>query len=70
MPDFSHSVDLKGDKILCVAMHPGWVQTDMGGSNAPMDVEESCSQMVATIYGMDESHNGAFIQYDGEILPL
>lgn len=65
----SMSVDLKADHILCVAMHPGWVKTDMGGSNAPLDVETSCKEMVQTIFGLNESHNGTLIQYDGKHLP-
>lgn len=64
----SMSLDLKNDRILCVAMHPGWVKTDMGGSNAPLDVESSCKQMVQTILSLNESHNGTFIQFDGKLL--
>lgn len=62
---FYFSFDLKDDKILCVALHPGWVKTDMGGSHAPLTVEESCREMTKTIFGLNESHNGGFIQYDG-----
>lgn len=64
----SMSIDLKGDHILCVAMHPGWVKTDMGGSHAPLTVETSCKQMVDTILGLNEAHNGAFVQFDGKPL--
>lgn len=65
----SMSLDLKNDRILCVAMHPGWVRTDMGGSNATLDIESSCKQMVQTIQALNESHNGTFIQFDGKSLP-
>lgn len=64
----SMSIDLKDDKILCVAMHPGWVKTDMGGSHAPLTVENSCKKMVETILGLNETHNGGFIQYDGKTM--
>lgn len=65
----SMSIDLRNDRILCIAMHPGWVRTDMGGSNAPMNIESSCKQMVQTIMALNESQNGAFLQYDGKSLP-
>lgn len=68
MASKSMSVDLKNDSILCVAMHPGWVKTDMGGSNAPLDIATSCKQMIQTIQALNESQNGTFIQFDGKKL--
>lgn len=65
----SMSVDLKKDHILCVAMHPGWVRTDMGGSHAPLQIDDSCKQMLQTIQALNESQNGTFIQFDGKSLP-
>lgn len=64
----SMSIDLRDHKILCVSMHPGWVRTDMGGSKAPLDVEQSCTQMMETLYKLNESHNGSFLQFDGTAL--
>lgn len=65
----SMSIDLREQKILCVSLHPGWVRTDMGGNNAPLDVSTTTTQIVDTIYKLNESHNGGFYQYDGAQLP-
>lgn len=65
----SMSLDFKRDSILCVSLHPGWVKTDMGGTNAPLQIEPTCKQMIDTIFSLNESHNGGFIQFDGQPLP-
>lgn len=65
----SMSIDLKDQKILCVSLHPGWVRTDMGGGNAPLDVPTSTTKIVETILKMNKLHNGGFYQYDGGKLP-
>lgn len=62
------SIDLKDNQILCVSMHPGWVRTRMGGTKAPLDVDETCTQIMNTIFNLNEQHNGKFIQYDGKQL--
>nr|XP_003702515.1 PREDICTED: uncharacterized oxidoreductase C663.09c [Megachile rotundata] len=65
----SMSVDFKEDGILVTSLHPGWVRTDMGGNNAPMDVDTSISNIINTLNSLTEKHTGCFIQYDGKILP-
>ncbi|XP_053678812.1 C-factor [Anopheles nili] len=65
----SMSIDLKGHQIMAVALHPGWVQTDMGGSKAPLTVEQSCAAIIRTMLAFNESHNGGYYQYDGKQLP-
>ena len=52
--------------VTCVSFHPGWVQTDMGGSGATLTVEESVKALRATLAGLDASRNGAFLNYDGK----
>ncbi|XP_076755912.1 SDR family oxidoreductase sniffer isoform X1 [Xylocopa sonorina] len=65
----SMSIDLKEDGILVTCLHPGWVRTDLGGSNAPMDVDTSVSNILNTLSSLSEKHTGCFVQYDGKILP-
>jgi NAD(P)-dependent dehydrogenase (short-subunit alcohol dehydrogenase family) len=48
-----------------VAMSPGWVKTDMGGSGAPLEVEQSVTAMRRTIDGLTPRQSGAFLNYDG-----
>jgi hypothetical protein len=63
------SIDLKGNDIMAISMHPGWVKTDMGGDKAPMTVEKSCDRMVETIMKLTDKQNGCFLQYSGKELP-
>ncbi|XP_050454679.1 C-factor [Cataglyphis hispanica] len=65
----SMSIDLKTDGILVTCLHPGWVRTDLGGSNAPMDVDTSINCILNTLNSLTERHTGCFVQYDGKILP-
>ncbi|TRY87996.1 hypothetical protein DNTS_007023 [Danionella cerebrum] len=58
------AVDLEADGILCVALHPGWVRTDMGGPEAPLSPEDSISAVLSVISGLKEEHHGGYMQQD------
>lgn len=51
--------------VVCMAFHPGWVQTDMGGAQAQIDVATSVSGMRRVIAAANDSHNGKFLNYTG-----
>jgi NAD(P)-dependent dehydrogenase (short-subunit alcohol dehydrogenase family) len=56
-------------RAVCIAFHPGWVRTDMGGAGADIDVATSVSGMRHVIAGLRAGDNGAFFGYDGQAIP-
>jgi NAD(P)-dependent dehydrogenase (short-subunit alcohol dehydrogenase family) len=52
-------------KATCVAFHPGWVRTDMGGAGADIDATESVAGMRAVLAKLKPADNGSFLNYDG-----
>lgn len=61
--------DLAERGILAVAVHPGWVRTDMGGEDADIEAEESVAGVMEVIAGLTPEHPGRLIAYDGSVLP-
>ena len=49
----------------CVAFHPGWVRTDMGGAAADLAVEQSVAGLRTTLAQLGLDANGRFFNYDG-----
>lgn len=58
-----------GDHAVCVALHPGWVRTDMGGAGADIDAADSVTAMRRTIGGVGPRDTGHFFDHDGTPIP-
>lgn len=57
------------DGFICVALHPGWVRTDMGGPMAKYSTRQSIEFMIKVISGLTSKDNGKFLNLDGSRLP-
>ncbi|WP_205479893.1 SDR family oxidoreductase [Sphingomonas arenae] len=55
--------------LTCVVLHPGWVQTRMGGANAPVTPGESIRGMRRVIDGLMPKDSGEFFDYQGQRVP-
>ncbi|MEO0327527.1 MAG: SDR family oxidoreductase [Pseudomonadota bacterium] len=60
------ALDLGKQGITSIAMHPGWVRTDMGGDTADISPKESAFGILNVIAQLQREDNGSFINYDGE----
>jgi NAD(P)-dependent dehydrogenase (short-subunit alcohol dehydrogenase family) len=56
-------------RAICISFHPGWVRTDMGGSNADIDVTTSVAGMRSVLASVKAEHNGHYFNYDGQVIP-
>lgn len=64
----SFAIDTKSDGVTAIVIHPGWVKTDMGGSNAPTDAETSVGGMRKVIARLKPGDSGEFFGHDGKKL--
>lgn len=63
------SLAIDNPTIVCAVLHPGWVETRMGGDSAPLKPEESIAGMRKVIDGLSEGDSGEFFAYDGAQVP-
>lgn len=66
---FTKSLSVDYPKVKTLCMHPGWVQTDMGGSGASVTPEKSVNGLLRTILEPQKYATGSFINFEGKNLP-
>lgn len=59
----------KDEGLTLAMMHPGWVQTDMGGENADLTPQESVEGMRSVIDRLTHKQNAKFYDYSGREIP-
>jgi NAD(P)-dependent dehydrogenase (short-subunit alcohol dehydrogenase family) len=65
----SLAIDLQSRGVIPVLLHPGWVQTDMGGRGALISAKQSVSGMRNVLSRINQSDAGQFFAYDGQPVP-
>jgi NAD(P)-dependent dehydrogenase (short-subunit alcohol dehydrogenase family) len=63
------AVEVRSRGVVAAVLHPGWVQTRMGGASAPLEPEESVAGMRRVIEQLGPEHSGSFFDYAGEPVP-
>ena len=64
---------LEHPHLVFLMVHPGWVQTDMGGAGgrtADLSVEESAEGVVRVMQEAGPEMTGKFVDWRGQELPF
>lgn len=67
MQEFAIKLHEQGVHVLL--LHPGWVQTSMGGQNATVSVNNSVKGMLDVIENKGSYRSGGFYDYEGQERP-
>lgn len=65
--ELSHALRARG--IVVLALHPGWVRTDMGGDAATIAVDDSARGLLQVIDAATLDDSGHFLDWHGKPLP-
>lgn len=60
---------LRKDNVIVLAVHPGWMRTDMGGANARQDPYETACQLIELIGNRNDINSPLFIDNNGNEYP-
>ncbi|KAJ3002842.1 hypothetical protein NUW54_g5627 [Trametes sanguinea] len=56
-------------ELMVVCLCPGWVKTDLGTDDAPLDLEDSVSAVAKVLTSLKPEDNGRLVNYKHEVVP-
>jgi len=63
------AAEFRADNVIVISVHPGWIQTDMGGNSAPKKPADTLPSMMRCIDELTMADTGIFLNWDGSIVP-
>jgi NAD(P)-dependent dehydrogenase (short-subunit alcohol dehydrogenase family) len=60
---------LRPKGVTVIALHPGWVRSEMGGPRASLEPADAASSIVGMVGHLTLDHTGSFLQWDGTVHP-
>ena len=60
---------LRDDGVIAVAIHPGYLRTEMSGPGADLDPADAAVQIVDLVDALTMEQSGTFLQWDGSVHP-
>lgn len=63
------ATDFRADGVIVISIHPGWIQTDMGGPHATLTPAETIPTMMNVIDDLTMDDSGSFLNWDGKPVP-